>query len=536
VSSARRRQRLTGRASLVGAGVCAALSVAGTALATSLPERTFEISAPPGSGLANAASADPVISASGRFIAFDSAATNLGAPGVGGARNVYVFDELSGLRRLVSSGLTGPANGDSGNPAIAADGSTVAFQSSASNLVANDSNGVSDVFVQHGTGPIARVSVANDGSQANGPSSEPAISGDGRYVVFVSTATNLVPGDRSRQPEIFIRDLVAGTTSRVSVGVGGADPDGASSNPAISADGRVVSFDSSAGNLVPGHARAGQADVYARLLAGNTTERVSVSTAGAEQNRSVRAPFHQISSLSADGRFVAFDSDASNLVVSDVNRSTDVFVRDRVARKTMLASENNAGFEGDNDSFAPYITPDGRFIAFESFARNLAPGGGPRENVFVRDVELNATSVIDVAPGGASPTAEQIKQLLQRPALSADGSLAVFSSTALNVTHDPHGTENVFLRLLAPPSGTLMRAPALRSRDRTPLVRLRADDPHATTFECRIDHELPRNCPAGRPFHLRRLRPGHHVLLVRAGGPGMDYDPFAVRLGFTIAP
>jgi hypothetical protein len=120
--------------------------------------------------------------------------------------------------------------------------------------------------------------------------------------------------------------------------------------------------------------------------------------------------------------------------------------------------------------------------------------------------------------------------------LSADGSVAAFSSTALNVTHDPRGTQNVFLRLLAPPSGTLVRAPALRSTDRRPLVQLRADDPHATTFECRIDHALPRDCPAGRPFHLRRLRAGHHVLLVRAGGPGMNYDPFAVRIGFTIAP
>jgi Tol biopolymer transport system component len=536
VSSARRGQRLTGRANLVGIGVCAALIATGSALATSLPERTFAVSAPPGGGLANGESADPVVSASGRFIAFDSTATNLAPTGTSGARNVYVFDNLSALRRLVSIGLSGPANGDSGNPAIAADGSTVAFQSSASNLVAGDSNGVSDVFVQHGTGPIVRVSVAGDGSQANGPSSEPAISGDGRYVVFVSSASNLVPGDRSHQPEIFVRDLVAGTTSRVSVGVGGADPDGPSSNPAISADGRVVSFDSSAGNLVPGRARAGQADVYVRLLATNTTERVSVSTAGAEQNQAVRAPFHQVSSLSANGRFVAFDSDASNLVARDVNRSTDVFVRDRVAHTTTLVSENNAGFEGDNDSFAPYITPDGRFVAFESFARNLAPGGGPRENVFVRDVELNATSVIDVAPGGAAPTAEQAKQLLQRPMLSADGSVAAFSSTALNVTQDPRGTENVFLRLLAPPSGTIVRAPALRSSDRRPLVQLRADDPHATTFECRIDHALPRDCPAERPFHLWRLRPGHHVLLVRAGGPGMNYDPFAVRISFTVAP
>jgi Tol biopolymer transport system component len=536
VSRSRRGYRLTGRASLVGAGVCAALAAAGSALATSLPERTFEISAPTGAGLSNGASANPVVSASGRFVVFESAATNLGPTVAPGVRNIYVVDVLSGVRRLVSVTAGGPANGDSTSAAISADGSTVAFQSNASNLVAGDSNGVADIFVQHGAGPIVRVSVASDGSQANGASSEPAISADGRYVVFVSSASNLVPGDHSGQPEIFMRDLVAGTTTRISVGAGGVDPNGPSSNPAISADGRVVSFDSSAGNLFPEAKPPGRENVYVRLPAINTSERVSVSSAGTEQNQAVGAPFHQISSLSADGRFVAFDSNATNLVAHDVNRSTDVFVRDRVTHKTTLVSENNAGFEGDNDSFAPYVTPDGRFVAFESFAHNLAPGGGPRENVFVRDTELNATSVIDVAPGGANPTAEQTRQLLQRPALAADGSVAVFSSTALNMTRDPRGTENVFLRLLAAPSGTIERAPALRSRNRRPLVRLRADDPHATTFECRIDRALPYNCPSGRPFHLRRLRVGHHVLIVRAGGPGMAYDPFSVRIDFTIAP
>lgn len=514
-------------------GTCAALALTASALATSLPERTFEVSAP-AHGVANGASADPVVSGSGRYVAFDSTATNLGPTGAAGVRNVYVFDVLSGLRRLVSLGIGGAANGDSTMPAISADGSTIAFQSNASNLVPGDSNGAGDVFVQRAGGQIVSASVATRGAQANGPSSEPAISADGRYVAFVSSATNLVPGDKGQQPEIFLRDLVAGTTTRVSAGVGGADPDGPSSNPAISADGNVVSFDSAAGNLTMPQTAAGQSDVYAWTAPSGAIERVSVSTTGVRQNTSVRAPFHQVSSLSGDGRFVAFDSDADNLVAGDLNKSTDVFVRDRVRRTTTLESENNAGFEGNNDSFEPAITPDGRFVAFESFARNLAPGGGPRENVFVRDIQLNTTSVIDVAPAGASPTAEQVKELLQRPAISADGSVAAFSSTALNLTHDSLGTENVFLRLLAPPRGHLVKRPARRSRERRPLVQLRADDPHATTFECRIDSRLPRRCPSGVAFPLPRLRPGHHVLLVRAGGPGMLYDPIAIRVAFMI--
>lgn len=522
------------------AGACApvlalsaAVSVVGTAGATSLPVRTFELSVAAG-GPANGPSADFAISRSGRFVAFDSAATNLGASTPAGIRNIYVFDVLAGVRSMLSGGRGGPANGDSSNPAVSADGSTVVWQSDASNLVAGDTNGVSDIFVRHGVEPIVRVSVASDDGQANGPSSEPAISSDGRFVAFMSSASNLVPGDNSHASEIFVRDLVAGTTTRVSVGADGRDPNGPSTNPALSADGRVVSFDSSATNLLPTPVPSSHENVYARTLATTATELVSVSTLGTDQNLAVPTPFHQISSLSADGRFVAFDSNADNLVSGDVNRSTDVFVRDRMTHLTTLASANNAGFEGNNDSFAPTISGNGRYVAFESFARNLASGGGPRENVFVRDLDLGTTSVIDVGPFGASPTAERVTQLLQHPVLSWDGSVAVFGSTALNLTHDPVDNEHVFLRLLSAPRGFVARRPRRSSGNGRPVIVLHADDRAATTFECRFDRELPRSCPAGRPLLLQRLRPGRHVLLARAGGPGMLYDPVAQRIAFTI--
>jgi Tol biopolymer transport system component len=519
------------------AALATTAALAGVAGATSLPERTFELSTPSAGQLGNGASSNPVLSTSGRVVAFESAATNLGAGPVAPAtRNVIALDLLTGARRLVSAGVgNAPANGSSTGPAISSDGSVVVFDSTATNLTGGGGPVLPNVYWRSGYGPIVRVSVAADGGPANGPSTRSVVSADGRYVAFVSTATNLVAGDHSRQPQVFVRDVVGGRTARVSDGLGGADPDGPSSDPAISADGATVSFDSSASNLVPGRHRHGLSDVYVRVLATGRTERVSVSTSGREQNRAVKAPFHQISSLSSDGRFVVFDSDASNLVAHDINRSTDVFLRDRRLHRTTLVSENSRGYEGNNDSFAPSVTPDGRFVAFESFASNLATGGGPRENVYVRDLALNATSVIDVAQRGAPPTRELVKQLLQRPTLSGDGSLAVFTSTALNMTNDRHGVENVFLRFMAAPRGEVAIDPGRRSRVRRLRIKLKADDPHATYFLCKIDPFPAELCPGGTAFTIRRhLQAGHHVLLVRAGGPGMLFDPVGVRVGFTV--
>lgn len=531
--------RPLGRRSTGGVLVAAlaTLALAGVAGATSMPERTFELSTPSPGQLGDGSSSSPVLSTSGRVVAFESAATNLGAgPVAPGTRNVVALDLLTGARRLVSAGVgNAPANGSSTAPALSGDGSVVVFDSTATNLTGGAGSPVPNVYWRSGSGPIVRVSVAADGGPANGPSTQPVVSADGRFVAFVSTATNLVAGDRGGQPQVFVRDVVGGRTMRVSDGLGGAQADGPCSNPAISADGSTVSFESSANNLVPGPHRRGLSDVYVRVLATGRTERVSVSTSGQEQNRAVKAPFHQISSLSGDGRFVVFDSDASNLVAQDINRSTDVFLRDRRLHRTTLVSENSQGYEGNNDSFAPSLTPDGRFVAFESFANNMATGGGPRENVYVRDLALNATSVIDVAKRGAPPTRELAKQLLQRPALSGDGALAVFTSTALNMTDDRRGVENVFLRFMTPPRGEVAIDRRHRSGARRLRLKLKADDPHATYFLCKIDPLPAKLCRAGTAFRIsQHLAAGRHVLLVRAGGPGMLFDPVGVRIGFTV--
>jgi hypothetical protein len=515
-----------GRRLLAFAAVAAGgLGVAGVVGASSFPQRTFEVSA----GTSGSSSA-PVVSADGSTIAFDS------ANGGSAITNVYSSSQLTGATSLVSAGLAGSAaNGPSSAPAISSDGSVVAFASDATNLVTGPVSGAGNIYVRRAGGPIKLVSVGV-GGPANGASSEPAISSDGRYVVFASAASNLVGGDTNGVTDIFLADLDNGTITRVSVAHGGAQANGASTEPAISGDGSTISFDSSATNLVAGDDN-GVADVFVRVPSTDTTERVSVSSSGAEQNRSAATGFSEISSLSLNGRLVAFDSTATNLVHGeDPTPRSNVFLRDRLRHTTTLVSESNDGYEGNNDSFAPFITPSGLYVGFESFARNLANGGGPAENVFVRDLTLRTTSVVDVAPNGAPPSRELVGELLERPTLSnsANSMVATFMSSAANVTGNSSGLTQVFLRLMAPPRTVLVddRKPAPA---RHPQVVVRADDSRATLFECRIDRQLPFNCRPG-VLHLPTLSPGTHSLLVRAGGPGMLYDSAGLHVTLHVTP
>src|SRR5437016_5587381 len=237
-------------------------------------------------------------------------------------------------RVSVTSGGT-EGNGASLGSALSADGRFVAFDSAATDLVAGDTNGVSDVFVHdRQTGTTERVSVASDGTQGNGKSGllsfafPPALSGDGRFVAFVSFATNLVAGDTNGATDVFVHDRQASTTERVSVAFYGTQGNDASSSPALSGAGRFVSCPSAATNLVAGDTN-GATDVFVHDRQTGTTERVSVASGGTQGNGISAAP-----ALSADGRFVAFHSTATNLVAGDTNGANDVFVHDRQASTT----------------------------------------------------------------------------------------------------------------------------------------------------------------------------------------------------------
>jgi Tol biopolymer transport system component len=272
-------------------------------------------------------------------------------------------------------------NNYSGSPSISADGRYVAFRSEATNLVAGDTNNTADVFVRDRlAGTTERVSLSTAGVQGNNFSGYPSISADGRIVAFASVATNLVSGDTNQSYDIFVRDRLSGTTERVSVATGGAQGNNSSTYPAISADGNWVVFTSVASNLVAGDTN-GASDVFVRDLVSATTERASVATGGAEGNGASGGPV-----ISADGRYVAFLSTATNLVSGDTNGFMDIFVRDRSSGTTERVSVATGGAQENSDSFDSWISADGRYVAFESAASNLVAGdtNGARD-VFVRD-------------------------------------------------------------------------------------------------------------------------------------------------------
>lgn len=380
------------------------------------------------------------VSANGRVVAFVSAADNL-APGDGNSvLDVYVRDRATGTTERVSVAPDGSdANGQSATPVLSADGRLVAFTSAASNLVAGDGNGRFDVFVRDRVaGTLEIVSLASDGTQLVGDSIAPAMSADGRYVAFASAAA-LVPDDSNGAFDVYVRDRVAQTTTRVSVASDGTESNGLSLAPRISADGSVVVFHSFASNLVAGDTN-NVADVFAHDRGTGTTERMSVSSTGAQGTRqSVGAQ------VSGDGRFVAFDSDANNLVAGDANGRTDVFVRDRVSGTTERVSLSSLGGEGNNQSGfldPPSLSFDGRYVAFTTGATNLvANDTNNRVDVVVRDRQLGTTTRVNVAADGTE--ADGSSTLWAN--MSADGAVVVFASSASNlVPADTNFVSDVF--------------------------------------------------------------------------------------------
>jgi CSLREA domain-containing protein len=293
--------------------------------------------------------------------------------------------------------------------------------------------------LQASPGVTERASVASDGTQANLDSNRSAVSGDGRFVAFDSLASNLVPGDSVNFRDVFLRDLQTGSTEMVSIARGGALGNGDSSNAAISADGRFVAFRSAASNLVP-RDNNGAEDVFVRDRASAKTERVSVSSNGSEANdRSGGAD------ITPDGRFIAFWSLGNNLVAGDTNVAADVFVNDTQTGDTERVSVTSAGTEADGSSGGGQsISADGRFVAFESGATNLVPGDTNfRQDIFVRDRQTATTEHVSVASDGTQGNGHSFSE----NDIGADGRYVAFFSTASNlVAADSNGVGDVFVR------------------------------------------------------------------------------------------
>jgi Tol biopolymer transport system component len=330
----------------------------------------------------NRGSRDPSISADGRYVAFESYAPSLVPGDTNGDDDIFVHDRATRVTERVSVNSSGvEGNRDSNRPSISADGRYVAFESSSDNLVTRDTNGESDVFVHDRQSGISeRVSVDSSGAQGNNWSAVASISADGRHVVFLSAADNLVPGDTNGQKDVFVHDRQTGVTERVSVDSSGVEGNDWSATPSISADGRNVAFYSEAGNLVPGDTNnAGDIFVHDRQV--GATERVSVNSLGVEGIKSVGE-----SHISADGNCVAFESERGNLVPGDSNLTRDIFVHDRQSGVTERVSVNSLGGQGNSLSVSSSISADGRYVAFMSWSSNLVPGDRNRDDdVFVHD-------------------------------------------------------------------------------------------------------------------------------------------------------
>jgi Tol biopolymer transport system component len=292
----------------------------------------------------------PAISSDGRFVAFVTAAA-LVPQDTNGLIDVYVFDRGTRVFTRVSVASDGSdGNGTSERPSLSADGRYIVFESDASNLVTGDSNDRFDIF-RHDrvTGETLRVSVASDGGESNGVSFFGKVSDDGNLIAFASSAFNLVANDANGASDIFVRNVTAGTTTRISVTGSGGEADLASTGPAISGDGRFVAFGSIATNLV-GNDTNNVSDVFVRDRALSTTTRVSVSSTGLQGDRRSVTP-----AISSDGRFVSFLSDATNLVPGGAG-SSQLIVRDLQADTTTSNSAANVISSGQMSADGRYIT------------------------------------------------------------------------------------------------------------------------------------------------------------------------------------
>jgi hypothetical protein len=331
-------------------------------------------------------------------------------------------------------------NGDSSAVSASADGRFYVFASRANNLVSSDTNNRSDIFLRDEVANVTtRVSLDSAGNEGNDDSFFPCVSDDGRYIAFWSEASNLVAADTNNVRDVFVHDSLTNTTTRVSVDSAGNEANGVvtgSLNSDISADGRYVAFRSDSTNLVANDTNSSW-DIYVHDRNTAATTRVSVDAVGIEGDDHSFTP-----KLTDDGRYVTFTSGASNFVAGDTNATTDIFVHDRNTGAIERVSVDSAGNEANGGNFNPEITPDSRYVVFSSFASTLVSDDTALwGDVFVHDRNTGITERVSVDSAGNQGTGSS-----SLPSISNDGRYAAFSSHASNlVSNDTNGEQDTFL-------------------------------------------------------------------------------------------
>jgi Tol biopolymer transport system component len=408
------------------------------------------------------ASSEPSLNLDGRWLAFTSSASNLVTGDGNHTTDVFLRDQLSHAVQLVSRTAGGAAgNAASDRASISDDGTRVAFRSSATDLAAGGGS-TPAIYVRDLTaGTTTRVSVATDGTPGNGASDTPKISGNGRYVAFASDANNLVVGDGNGRTDVFVRDLQTGTTELVSQRAMDGPQGGTSTSPAINRDGRYVAFKSTSTNLVPSDTNGG-ADVFLRDRTNQSIQRISVATSGAQAKSGSGSP-----AISADGKVIAFDSPADNLIGADLNGGTDVFVRDLTALTTTMVSVDNHNDEGAGTSRTPALSADGRFVAFQTTAPLIVPDDNGVSDIYLHDrvpgrTKLESTTLLLEPVHGAS---------FGVPALSGDARSVAFQSSSTElVSGDTDHVDNVYTRAAITPTLNSV-APAVNPNAPTVIAR-----------------------------------------------------------------
>ena len=400
----------------------------------------------------NRRSQSPELDRTGRFVAFYSEASNLVTGDTNNTRDVFVHDRQSHTTERISvssagvqgNGPSGFSGGAGGCPRteISANGRWVVFESAASNLVAGDTNNLADIFVRDRlTGQTERVSLDGAGNELEGFSSSPSISRDGRFVAF-TTANAAVPEDTNFAFDVFIRDRIAGTTERVSVGTGGIESDGLSDCPSVSTDGRYVAFRSLATNLVPGDTND-VPDVFVRDRVAQTTQRVSVDSAGGQGDA---ASGNTVPRISGSGLQVAFGSSATNLVPGDTNGAADVFVRDLQSGVTSRVSVAVNGAQATNGAVGSVAIDDiGRYVGFRSASPDLvADDANGLSDAFVKDRLTGMIRRVSLRHDGGPL---QTPAGVIRVALSGSGRFAAWDTDSSDlVADDTNDVSDIFVR------------------------------------------------------------------------------------------
>lgn len=383
----------------------------------------------------------PSVSSDGRYVAY-AADTDPAAPGI--KAGVYVLDLAASTTQLVSVATDGtPANDLSSDPSISSDGRYVAFSSDADNLVANDTNTVTDVFVRDRVaGTTTRISITSAGAEVVDPSYQPSISADGRYAAFTSDSDDLDPVDSNGFTDVFVRDRVANTTKIMSVGTAGVQTDFGAWDGVLSGNGKFVAFTTDTGLVSTD--QNNNNDVYRRDLTANTTRRISPSRSGAVAGGGGETP-----AISNDGNTVTFSSDAADLTaVGDTNGTWDIFVRDVAAATTTRVSSTTAGGSLNGISTQPSISSDGKRVSYVSTGN---PSGtdtnGTVPDVFVRDRASGRTVLTST-----TLLLEQLNAPSFAPALSGDGRYSTFISAGALTSTDTNGVPDVFLRAIDVPT------------------------------------------------------------------------------------